>query len=142
MIRGQRLARLGVICFALASARVLGAQADVIRGQVTSASVGHPPIANVSVTATSLSGNVNRTAKTDRDGRYTITFPGGDGDYFVTFVAIGYAPRRFEVKRTADQDILIADARLSASGPVLDTIVTLGQRNRSRPVRGDSTRDV
>jgi Carboxypeptidase regulatory-like domain len=138
----RRLARLGVVCMALANVRALGAQADVIRGQVTSASAGNPPVANVTVTATSLSGNVNRTAKTDRDGRYTIAFPGGDGDYFVTFVAIGYAPRRFEVKRTADQDILIADARLFESGTRLDTVVTLAERTRNRPARRDSTPDV
>ena len=54
---------------------------------------------------------MNRTARTDRNGRFTITFPGGEGDYFVTVTSIGYAPKRFEVKRTADQDILVADVR-------------------------------
>ena len=57
-------------------------------------------------------GNVNRSARTDKNGRYTITFPGGEGDYFVEVAAIGYAARRFELKRTADQEILVADARL------------------------------
>ena len=79
----------------------LGAQVDVIRGRVTSAAVDASPIANVSVTATSLTGNVNRAAKTDKDGRYTITFPGAEGDYFVTFVVIGYlaATRRGQAHR-------------------------------------------
>ncbi len=140
MIRARRsvvVAALAVI----ASASSLAAQADVIRGRVTSASIDNAPVENVQVTATSLSGNVNRSAKTDRNGRYTITFPGAEGDYVVTFTAIGYAPRRFEVKRTADQDILILDARLSPTA-LLDTVVTVGQRNRARPARGDVTPDV
>jgi Carboxypeptidase regulatory-like domain len=123
-------------------ARMLGAQVDVIRGRVTSTVGGGEPVANVSVTATSLNGNVNRNAKTDKDGRYTITFPEAEGDYFVTFVVIGFAPRRIEVKRTADQDILLGDARLTPIGAVLDTVVTTGDRNRNRPVRGATTPDI
>ena len=32
--------------------------------------------------------------------RYTITFPGDEGDYWVQIAALGFATRRFEVKRT------------------------------------------
>jgi hypothetical protein len=120
------------------AARSLAAQADVIRGRVTAAA-DNAPILGVVVTATSLSGNVTRTARTNSDGRYTIVFPGGDGDYWVTFTGIGFTPRRFEVKRLADESVLIADARLA---PItLDTVyVTAG--NRRRPMRNDTTRDV
>jgi len=127
---------------ALLGAGRLEAQVDVIRGRVTSAAADGAAIANVSVTATSLNGNVNRNAKTDKDGRYTITFPEAEGDYFVTFVALGFSPRRIEVKRTADQDILLGDARLTPIGAVLDTVVTNAQRNRSRPSRGATTPDI
>jgi hypothetical protein len=123
---------------ALLFARALAAQADVIRGRVT-ASPDNAPILGAVITATSLSGNVSRRATTNSDGRYTITFPGGDGDYWVTFAAIGYAPRRFELKRLADESILIADARLSSIS--LDTILVTADRRR-RPVRNDTTRDV
>lgn len=102
--------------------------ADVIRGRVTGPD--NLPILGVIVTATSVSGNVSRRARTGNDGRFTIVFPGGDGDYFVSYQAIGYAPRRFQVKRTADQDILLADAKLSASTQVLDTVQIAGERNR------------
>jgi hypothetical protein len=124
----------------LAAARPAAAQADVIRGRVTSASGGDEPIGNATITATALAGGLNRSARTDGNGRYTITFPGGEGDYFVTVIAIGYVPRRFEVKRTADQDILIADTRLTQSASTLDTIVTLGKRDR--PIRSDTLGDV
>ncbi|HEY7394049.1 MAG TPA: carboxypeptidase-like regulatory domain-containing protein, partial [Gemmatimonadaceae bacterium] len=140
----MRTRSLTAVLFAAAStlalARPLVAQADVIRGRVTSASAGDAPIENASVTATSLAGGVNRVARTDRNGRYTITFPNGDGDYFITVIAIGYVPRRFEVKRTADQDILIGDTRLTLASSTLDTIVTIGRRDR--PLRADTLGDI
>ena len=116
----------------------LGAQGlDVIRGQVTNPE--QQPIENANVTATSVSGGVNRTARTDRSGRFTITFPGGEGDYFVTFTAIGYAPRRFEVRRTADQEILVADAQLQRV-TLLDTARAVAAR--ARPNRNEITPDL
>src|SRR5262249_36602984 len=66
--------------------------------------------------------------------------PNGDGDYFITVIAIGYVPRRFEVKRTADQDILIGDTRLTLSSSTLDTVLTVGRRDR--PLRADTLGDV
>jgi hypothetical protein len=106
----------------------LGAQGvDVIRGQITSPD--NRPIENATVAATSALGGVNRTARTDRSGRFTITVPGADGDYFVVVTALGFAPKRFEIKRTVDQDILIADARLSRV-VMLDTVRAAAERNR------------
>src|SRR6266850_1699299 len=113
-------------------------QLDVIRGQVLGPE--GKPLEDAKVTATSLSGNVNRSARTDKNGRYTITFPGGEGDYFVEVAAIGYAARRFEVKRTADQEILVADARLQRAAGQLDTVRVVGQRDR--PNRNDATPDI
>ena len=101
---------------------------DVIRGQVTGPDAA--PIENANVTATSTSGGVNRYARTDRGGRFTITFPGGEGDYFMGFTAIGFSPRRFELKRTADQEILVADAQLDRAAPMLDTVRVAADRNK------------
>ena len=112
------------------------AQADVIRGRVTGPD--SLPVENVVVTATTLSGNVSRTARTDKQGRYTITFPGGEGDYIVNFAALGFAAKRFQVKRIADEDILIADARLQRVNQVLDAVDVVGERQR--PNRNDSNR--
>lgn len=113
-------------------------QLDVIRGLITGPD--SIPIAQARVTATSLSGNVNRSARTDTRGRFTITFPGGDGDYFVTVSALGFAPKRFEVKRTADQEVLLADARLARAVTQLDEVRVVG--NRPRTTRDDRTPDI
>ncbi|HEY0527776.1 MAG TPA: TonB-dependent receptor [Gemmatimonadaceae bacterium] len=120
------------------SGRASAQQLDVIRGQVVGPE--GKPIEDAKVTATSLSGNVNRTARTDKNGRFTLTFPGGEGDYFVEYSAIGYAARRFEVKRTADQEILVADARLLRAAGELETVRVNGQRTRVD--RNDRTPDI
>ncbi|MGH7688485.1 MAG: carboxypeptidase regulatory-like domain-containing protein, partial [Gemmatimonadaceae bacterium] len=131
------LASMLVAVSALARpARAQGA--DVIRGRVVDPDSN--PVANVQVSATSISGNVTRMASTGRDGRFTITFPNGDGDYMVAFNHPGFALKRFEVKRTADQDILVADTRLSRDMSVLDTVHVQG--SRARPKRNDVQPDI
>ena len=112
-------------------------QVDVIRGVI--AGPDNASIENANIIATSVAGGVNRTARTDKSGRFTITFPGGEGDYFVSVTAIGFAPKRFEVKRTADQDILVADARLQRM-VLLDTMRAVAERGRVN--RNDKPTDI
>ena len=95
---------------------------------------------NVLVTVTSVTGNVSRTARTDRGGRFTVTFPGGDGDYMVAYASLGFAARQFQVKRNADEDILVADAKLTRIGAILDPVQVTAQREQVR--RGDIPADV
>src|SRR5512147_2771315 len=99
-----------LVLLSLSSSATSAQTVDVIRGRVLGPE--NQPVENVNVTVTTLSGAVSRSARTDRNGRFMVTFPGGDGDYFVSFQALGYAPRRYEIKRVADEDILVADARL------------------------------
>jgi hypothetical protein len=117
-----------IICAALSPRISLAQNADVIRGRVTGPDSA--ALEGVTVTVTSISGNVSRTAKTNSDGRFTVTFPGGDGDYLVSFASLGYAAKRFEVKRSLDEDILVADTRLARVGTVLDPTVVTAQRDR------------
>jgi hypothetical protein len=111
---------------------------DIIRGTVTGPDSA--ALEGVTVTVTSISGNVSRTAKTDSRGRYTVTFPGGDGDYIVSFASLGYAAKRFEVKRSADEDVLIADTKLTRIGAILDPVKVTAQREK--PSRNAVTPDV
>lgn len=133
-----------IVRFAVAAALFLGAgplaaqTVDVIRGRVTGPD--NQPLEGAQVTVTTLSGNVNRTARTDASGRYTITFPGGDGDYMITFNAIGFAQRRFELKRIADEDILVADAKMSRTAQALGEVRVQG--DRTRPNRNDANPDI
>ncbi len=141
-----RLRSLLALCLALCLALIItcwaaplqAQQLDVIRGLI--AGPDSLPISGARVTATSLSGSVNRSARTDTKGRFTITFPGGDGDYFITVAALGFGPKRFEVKRTADQEVLLADARLSRAVNQLDEVRVVGDRPRT--TRDDRTPDI
>ena len=135
----RRAACVLVALASLSLARAASAQnADVIRGRVTR--VDSVPIPNATVTVTTISGGVNRSAKTDRNGRYTITFPNGDGDYLVKFVALGYSPKQYELKRAADEDILVADAKLMSAANVLDEVKILAPRDKAN--RNDVQPDI
>src|SRR5262245_39209154 len=112
-------------------------QTDVIRGKVTSAE--GLPLPGVRVTATSIPGNVTREARTNNQGTYQIAFAGGPGDYIMGFALIGYVFRQFEIKRLADEEVLIADARLSVIQ--LDTISIVAPIQQ-RVGRNSQTPDV
>jgi len=111
---------------------------DIIRGRVIGSD--KKPLENVTVTATSLVNQTSRNAKTNKDGRFSIIFSGGGGDYLMAYTAIGFQPTRFEVKREVDEDILIADATMSKTAVTLDAVrVTAG---RERPDRNGNELDV
>ena len=119
--------RLFVLAAALAASfvalpRSAQAQTDIIRGRV----VGPDslPIEGATITVTSIANNTNKSARTDKNGRFAVPFPGGDGDYWVNIAALGFAAKRFEVKRTADQDILVGDELVSVDGETLENRVS------------------
>ena len=130
----RRLLYLVAFAAATFSARDLAAQTDIVRGKVIGPD--SVPVAGVLVAVTSISGNVSRQSRTDRNGNFSITFPNGDGDYMVSFSAMGFSAKRFEVKRTADQEVLLADAKLSRSAVQLDAMKV--QQDRNKPNRGDA----
>jgi hypothetical protein len=137
----RRIIALAALLFAALLARPSmshAQQADVIRGQVIGPD--SVPVQGVTVTVTSMSGNVTRTARTDKNGRFTVTFPSGDGDYMVAFAAMGFAAKRFEVKRVADEEILVADTKLTRAAVSLDAVKV--EAPRERVARNDPTPDV
>ena len=142
LLLASRLRRALVVPFvaALALAAVAGdaaAQTDVIRGRVTNTEGLALP--NVRVTATSIPGNVVRETRTDNRGAFQIAFPNGTGDYIMGYALIGYVFRQHQVKRLADEDVLIADARLSVIQ--LDPVVVTEQVQQ-RVNRNADTPDV
>ncbi|HEY4306993.1 MAG TPA: carboxypeptidase regulatory-like domain-containing protein [Gemmatimonadaceae bacterium] len=111
---------------------------DVIRGRIIDPD--KQPISGAQVTVSAITGALSRATRTDGKGRYTVTFPGGEGDYFVTVFAIGFSPRRIEVKRVADDDILVLDATLARAATSLDAMRI--RADRMRPSRMDAGTDV
>lgn len=134
--RGPRAA-LAAFLVSVGAWSAAAAQTDVIRGKVTTTEGLALP--NVRVTATSLPGNVTREARSNNQGAFQIVFPGGPGDYIMGYAIIGYNFRQFEIKRVADEEVLIADARLSVVQ--LDTVVATAS-NQQRVNRNSRTPDV
>ena len=110
------------IAFLLPVAAVaqIGATTDIITG-IVRADNGEP-IRDATVEVTSLESNVTRRARTNGQGRYTILFPDGGGEYRVVIRSIGLAPATSELRRIADEDRLIADATLSLNPTTLSTV--------------------
>jgi hypothetical protein len=111
---------------------------DILRGRVVGPD--RKPIEGVSITATSLVNQTSRTARTDKDGRFTIVFNGGGGDYLMAYALIGFQPTRKEVKREVDEDILVADATLNKTAVLLDAVRV--QAGRERPDRNNTGADI
>ena len=109
---------------------------DIIRGRVTGPD--SLPIEGASVSVTAIASGVNKTARTDKDGRFTITFPSAEGDYWVMIQHIGLAARRFEIKRLADEDVLIADTRLSETDDDPRPVRVQGQRPTAQRDNGNA----
>jgi hypothetical protein len=93
----RRLPFLAAVFLGTAALRpaVLHAQTDIIRGRITAPD--SQPVERARITVTSISGNVSRSTQTDKNGRFTVAFPGDDGDYFVNIAALGFASKRFVV---------------------------------------------
>src|SRR5262249_6248384 len=129
---------------ALAIATPALAQNDVIRGRVTDAE--GLPLASVRVTATSIPGNVTREVRTNGKGDFQIVFPGGTGDYMMGYALIGYLYKQQEIKRLADEDVLLANTSLSVVQ--LDTIAVVAavqqriNRNQGTPDVGGTERAI
>ena len=128
---------LFVTCALFLCAASASAQTDVIRGRVTTGDGEALP--GVRVMATSIPGNVTRETRTDGRGNFQILFPGGTADYMMGYALIGYVYRTFQIKRLADEDVLIANANLSVIQ--LDTIAVVASVQQ-RVNRNSDTPDV
>ena len=126
----------------VAVAQPISAQSmsDIIRGKVTGPD--SQPVPNVQVKATSYTGSVTKTARTDRRGQFTIIFVNGEGDYWLEFAALGFAPKRFEIKKVGDEEVMLADTRLASTIMTLDQVVTTANGARALTNRSGTNADV
>jgi hypothetical protein len=114
-------------------------QTDIIRGRVTGPDT--LPIQGARIDATSYQGNITKTASTDRNGRFQIIFVNGEGDYWLEVSKIGFNRRRFEIKKVGEEQIMLADARLSSAIVSLDAVNITGD-NRALVNRNSRATDV
>lgn len=113
---------------------------DIIRGRITDSD--QKPVQGAEVKATSYEGQVSKMATTDKGGRFTIIFINGEGDYWIDVRKLGLQAKRFEVKKVGDEEVIIADARMSSAIVSLDAVDIRAQRTRALPDRGSKEPDV
>ena len=111
---------------------------DIVRGRVTGPD--SLPIENAIITVSTIQGDIVKTARSDKNGLFTVTFTDPQGDYWVNVQVIGFAQRRFEVKRIADEDVLVADVRMQRTVTQLQAMRI--QSDRPRASRSDGTGDI
>jgi len=125
----RRFALSLALCVFGAATAASAQESDIIRGKVTGPD--SLPLENVKVTAMSLSTNQSISRNTAKDGRFTIIFPNGGGDFMITYAAIGFQPTQKEVRREQDEAILIADQSLGKNPTMLNAIRVTAQPSRS-----------
>ena len=104
----------------------VGTTTDLIVGRIVGPDTLALPGAHVDVT--SLESGITRNKITGDDGRFSIVFPDGGGQYVVTVHYLGMAPVRLLVKRQADEDRLVANVQLIASPVLLSAVTVEAQR--------------
>ncbi|MBK5189426.1 MAG: carboxypeptidase regulatory-like domain-containing protein, partial [Gemmatimonadaceae bacterium] len=117
--------------FAAARARAqVGSTTDILTGIVTGPD--SRPLAGATIEATAIDGQITRHAQTGNNGRYTILFPDGGGQYRVTVRFIGMAPIAFVVSRQADEDRLVRNVALSPTSARLQQVTVTARRRMPR----------
>ena len=104
----------------------VGSTTDIITGRIVGPD--SQPIVGAKVDVMSSETQVTRSTRTNDRGRYTVVFPDGGGQYLVTITYIGLAPARIQLQRNADEDRLVADARLSLTPTQLATVNVRGRQ--------------
>lgn len=137
---------LGVSIGSPAGARAqVGSTTDIITGRVLGPD--GKPLENVTVAVQSAESGITRTKRTGADGRYTLLFPDGGGQYRIEFRAIGFQPVRRNIARQGDEDRLVADVTVGSQvAAQLSTVQVTGRRTpRERgqpPTPGESGRNL
>src|SRR5258706_12602685 len=144
MMSARRCVLFAVAAIAAATspaAAQVGSSTDIITGKVTGPD--GRMLQGARVEATSIETGVTRARTTDKDGRYTILFPDGGGQYRVTARMLGLSPNIPQVNRQADEDRVVHDFTMSTVAATLDAIVVSARqapRAGERPEPGSTER--
>ena len=121
----------------------VGSTTDILMGRISGAD--SQAVVGARVEATSMETGITRTKTTDADGRYTIVFPDGGGNYRLTVRAIGMEPLTRTVSRQGDEDRLVTDITMGRNAIQLATVNVRANRQRNtdqRPEPGSTERNL
>src|SRR5947209_1435019 len=121
----------------------VGSTTDILMGRISGAD--SQAVVGARVEATSMETGITRTKTTDADGRYTIVFPDGGGNYRLTVRAIGMEPLTRTISRQGDEDRLVTDVTMGRNATQLATVQVRANRQRNtdqRPEPGSTERNL
>jgi hypothetical protein len=125
---------------------VLGAQSlagqsttDIITGRVTGPA--GEPLAGVSIRATSAESGIQRGTISNAQGRYTLVFPQGEGQYVVEFSQMGLTPVTRQLMRVGDEEVLVAEVQLDIMPIALQGVDVTARRAPSPLMTEPGSRD-
>jgi hypothetical protein len=99
---------------------------DIITGRVTGPA--GEPISGASVRAIAAETGIERGTLTNAQGRFTIVFPQGDGQYQLNVSFLGMAPFTRPLVRIGDEEVLVAEIRMDVAPIMLDGVSVTGRR--------------
>ena len=121
----------------------VGSTTDILMGRI--AGLDSQAVAGARVEATSVETGITRTKTTGPDGRYTIIFPDGGGNYRLTVRALGMAPVTRNVQRQGDEDRIVTDIDMGRIATQLATVQVRAAPRRDpqqRPEPGSTERNL
>jgi hypothetical protein len=116
----SRLASITLVAALAWPMAALAQGTEIIRGRVFGPD--SQPMAQVEVLVTGLATQLNRTARTDDKGVYTVLFTQPQGDYLVAVRKPGFVSTSFRLTRTGISSVLSADVHMQAIVMMLDTV--------------------
>lgn len=120
----------------------IGSATDIVTGIVRREA--NTPVEGAQVEVTSLETNITRRARTNAQGRFTVLFPDGGGQYRVHVRALGLAPQEVLVTRQSDEDRLVAEIHMTATPTQIAGVTIRGRqdvaRDLERPTPGSTER--
>ncbi len=124
------------------AAAQIGSSTDIVTGTVRRE--GNLPVEGAQVEVTSVESTITRRARTNAQGRFTVLFPDGGGQYRVRVRALGLAPQEVLVVRQSDEDRLVADVMMTATPTQIAGVTIRGRqdvpRDVERPTPGSTER--
>ncbi|MCC6929850.1 MAG: carboxypeptidase regulatory-like domain-containing protein [Gemmatimonadaceae bacterium] len=109
----------------------MGATTDIITGTVIRAET-NAPLEGANIEVMSIETNVTRRARTNAQGKFTVLFPDGGGQYRVIARSLGLAPATVTVARHADEDRLVVNIKLTTNPTVLAAVTVQARQNVPR----------
>src|SRR5213595_1996500 len=109
----------------------VGSSTDIIMGRVVGPD--SQPVAGARIMIVSVTTQATKTTQTRPDGRFTVLFRDGGGQYRLLVTFLGFRPANLTIQRQADEDRLVVTVRMSANPQQLSTVQVRGRSNTPAP---------